>query len=209
MLSARGLAAHGTGAHLVRCEDRVRLCHARRAMLFADEAARTIRTAQMPGALNLFVDGTHCLVRGADRSAAARALHHLVHAHGLVGAALAMAQTRRAQSPAPLGRVGPALLRMAIADDPAATAAGFETRGTRRMVTIRANTFMRRAVHHTARRAHARVLLARGLLVHAAMRDAVIRAEVRRAHGTARGAGVTGAVAALVFALFVHADHQL
>src|SRR5438105_8058399 len=137
-----GLAAHGTGAHLVGCEDRLRLCHTRRAVLFADKAARTVGSAQMPGALNLFVHGTHGLVRGADRSAAARALHHLVHAHGLVGAALAMAQTRHAQSAASLGRVGPALLRMTIADDPAATAAGFETRGTRRMVTIRANTFM-------------------------------------------------------------------
>src|SRR5437016_10885118 len=112
----------------------------------------------MPGALNLFVDGTHSLVRGADRSAAARALRHLVDAHGLVGPALAMAQTRRAQSPAPLGRVGPALLRMAIADDPAATAAGFKTRGTRRMLALGADAFMRRAMHHAARRALARVL---------------------------------------------------
>src|SRR6266550_2060163 len=89
MLSTGGLAAYGTEAHLVRCEDRLRLGYARRAVLFADEAARTIRPAQMPGALNLFVHGTHGLVRGADRSAAARALRHLVHAYGLVGAALA------------------------------------------------------------------------------------------------------------------------
>src|SRR2546425_5163241 len=88
----------------------------------------------MPGALNLFVHGTHSLVRGADRSAAARALRHLVHTHGLVGAALAIAQTRRAQSAAPLGRVGPALLRVGVTDDPAATATRFETRGTRRML---------------------------------------------------------------------------
>src|SRR5882762_342270 len=165
MRSAGGLAAYGTGAHLVRCEDRLRLGHARRAVLFADEAARTVSPAQVPGALNLSVHGAHGLVRGADRSAAARALHHLVHAHGLVGAALAMAQTRRAQSPAPLGRVRLTLLRMAVTNDPAATAAGFETRGTRRMlappVRVRADAFMRRAVRHAARRAQARVLLAR------------------------------------------------
>src|SRR2546423_13879900 len=161
----------------------------------------------MPGALNLFVHGTHGLVRGADRSAAARALRHLVDAHGLVGPALAMAQTRRAQSAAPLGRVGPTLLRMAIADDPAATAARFETRGTGRMIALCADTFMRRAMHHAARRALARVLFAGGLLVHSAMGDAVLGTEVGRAHGTPRGASLTGAVAELV--LFVDADHQL
>src|SRR5882672_4956692 len=174
MLSARGLAAHGTGAHLVRREDGLRLRHARRAVLFAHEPARPVSSAQVPGALNLFVHGTHGLVRGADRSAAARALHHLVHAHGLVGAPLAIAQARLTQSPAPLGRVGPALLRVGVTNDPAAAAAGFETRGTGRMLTICADTFMRRAVHHAARRAQARVLFAGGLLVHATAGDAVI-----------------------------------
>src|SRR6267154_3660722 len=186
-----GLAAHGTDAHLVRREDGLGLGHARRAMLFAHEPARPVRSAQMPGALNLFIHGTQGLVRGADRAAAAGALLHLVHAHGLVGAALAMAQTRRAQAPAPLGRVGPALLRMAVTNDPAATAAGFETRGTCRMlappVRVCADALMRRAVRHAARRAHARVLLAGGLLVHATARDAVIGTEVRRAHGTLCG----------------------
>src|SRR6266404_3622046 len=211
MRSTGGLAAHGTRAHLVRREDGLRLGHARRAVLFAHEPARTVSPAQMPGALNLFVHGTHGLVRGTDRSTAARALRHLVHAHGLVGAALAMAQTCRAQSPAPLGRIRPALLRMTITNDPAATAAGFETRGTGRMLAlpVRADAFMRRAVHHAARRAHARVLLTGGLLVHAAAGDAVIRAEIRRAHGTPRGASVTSAVAVLVVPFLVHADHQL
>src|SRR5258705_7116217 len=215
MLSAGGLAAHRTRAHLVRCKDRLRLGHARRAMLFAHEPARPVRSAQVPGALNLFVHGTHGLVRGADRAAAARALRHLVHAHGLVGAALAMAQTRRAQAPAALGRVGPALLRMTVTHDPAATTAGFETRGTCRMLDppgrVRADAFMHRAVRHAARRAQARVLLAGGLLVHATAGDAVIGAEILRAHGTACGASLTGAVAALVFPLLlrVHADHQL
>src|SRR5947207_12186583 len=120
-------------------------------MLFADEAARTIGSAQVPGALNLFVHGTHGLVRGADRSAAARALHHLVHAHGLIRAPLTMAQTRRAQAAAPLGRVRSTLLRVTVAHHPAATAAGFETRGTGRMVALSADAFMRRAVHHSAR----------------------------------------------------------
>src|SRR5437660_4939090 len=118
-----GLAAHGTGAHLVRCEDRLRLCHTRRAVLFADKAARTVGSAQMPGALNLFVHSTHGLMRGADRAAAARALRDLVDADGLMRPALTMAQTRRAQSAAPLGRVGAALLGMTVAHRPAATAA--------------------------------------------------------------------------------------
>src|SRR6266513_2954491 len=137
----------------------------------------------------------------------ARALHHLVHAHGLVGPALAIAQTRRAQSAAPLGRVRLTLLRMTVAHDPAATAAGFETRGTGRMLALGADALMRRAVRHAARRAQARVLFAGGLLVHAAARDAVFGAEIRRAHGTPRGASLTRAVAALAFPLLVHADH--
>src|SRR2546421_11621735 len=151
----------------------------------------------MSGALNLFVHGTHGLVRGADRSAAARALRHLVHAHGLIRAPLAMAQTLRAQSATPLGRIGPALLRMTVAHRPAAVATGFETRRTRRMLALGADAFMRRAVHHAARRALARVLLAGGLLVHSAMSNAVLGAEVRRAHGTAGSAGVTRTVAEL------------
>src|SRR5258705_13460490 len=215
-----GLAAHGTGAHLVRREHGLRLRHARRAMLFAHEPARPVSSAQVPGALNLFVHGTHGLVRGADRSAAARALRHLVHAHGLVGAALAIAQTRLTQSAASLGRVGPTLLRVGVTNDPAATAAGFETRGTRRMlaVRVRADTFMRRAVHHAARRAHARVLLARRLLVHSAMSNAVLGTEIRRAHRTPCGARLTHAVAPpmvpvpfppSLFPVFMHADHQL
>src|SRR6267154_1196894 len=175
-----GLAAHGTDAHLVRREDGLGLGHARRAMLFAHEPARPVSSAQVSRALNLFVHGTQGLVRGADRSAAARALRHLVHAHGLVGAALTMAQTRRAQPAAPLGRVRLTLLRMTVAHDPAATAAGLETRGARRMLAlrVRADAFMRRAVRHAARRAQARVLLAGGLLVHAAARDPVIGAEI-------------------------------
>src|SRR5260221_2620675 len=206
-----GLAAHGTGAHLIRGEDGLGLGHARRAMLFAHEPARRVSPAQVPGALNLFVHGTQGLVRGADRSAAARALRHLVHAHGLVGAALAMAQTRCAQAAAPLGRVHLTLLRMAVTHDPAATAAGFETRGTCRMlaVWVRADAFMRCAMRHAARRAQARVLLAGGLLVHATAGDAVFGAEVRCANGTPCGASLTGAVAALIFPFLVHADHQL
>src|SRR6266550_4675623 len=135
-------------------------------------------------------------MRSTRRLAAHGTGAHLVHAHGLVGAALAIAQTRRAQSAAPLGRVGPTLLRVGVTDDPAATTAGFETRGTGRMLAVRvcADAFMRRAVHHAARRAHARVLFAGGLLVHATVGDAVIGAEVRRTHGTPWGASLTGAV---------------
>src|SRR5256885_15535665 len=134
----------------------------------------------MPGALILFVHGAHGLVPGADGSAAPRALRHLVHAYRLIRPALTMAQTRRAQSAAPFGRVRPTLLRMTVAHRPAATAAGFETRGTRRMLALGADAFMRRAVHHAARRAPACVLFASGLLVHAAVSDAVLGAEVRR-----------------------------
>ncbi len=66
MRSTGGLAAHWTGAHLVRCEDGLQLGHARRAVLFAHEPARPVSPAQVPGTLNLFVHGTHGLVRGSQ-----------------------------------------------------------------------------------------------------------------------------------------------
>src|SRR2546425_411080 len=60
---------------------------------------------------------------------------------------------------------------------------------------------MQRAVRHAAGLADACVLLAGGLLIHAAPRDAVVRAEVLGADRAARRAGLTGAVV-------VPADHQ-
>ena len=88
------------------------------------------------------------------------------------------------------------------------------------MIALGADAFVRRAVHHAARRALARVFFAGGLLVHAAMPDAVIGTEIRRAHGAPRGASVTDAMTLLVSPLSgtergpggedrMHADHQL
>jgi hypothetical protein len=53
------------------------------------------------------------------------------------------------------------------------------------MIAFGADAFVRRAVRHAAGLANARVLLADGLLVHATLRDAVIRTEVLGAHGAA------------------------
>src|SRR3989442_14515862 len=117
-------------------------------------------------------------MRRADRLAAARALHHLVHAHRLVGPTLPVPQARRAQAAAAPRRVRAALLGMPGADDPPAGAARRETRGTSRVAALRADCFVHRAVRHAARLAYARVLLSGGLLIHTAARDAVVRAEV-------------------------------
>src|SRR5213593_4399677 len=84
-------------------------------------------------------------MRRADRVAAARALRHLIHAHRLVGSALTVPQALRAQTPAPLVRIRVALLRVPVAD-----------------------AFVHRAVRNAAGLADARVLLAGGLLIHAA-----------------------------------------
>src|SRR5207249_1452277 len=124
--------------------------------------------------------------------------HPLVHAHRLVGPARAVAHARGAQAAAAFGRVRPALLGVPVADDPPAAAAGIETRRAGGVVAFRAESFVRRAVLHPAGLADARVLLAGGWLIHAAPGDAVIGAEVFRAHRAPRRARVTGAVPLLV-----------
>src|SRR5437773_6835018 len=140
------------------------------------------------------------LMRRADGLAAARALRHLVHTHRLVGPAFAVAHARRTQPAAPLGRVGHALLRVPIADDPPAAAAGFETRRAGGVVALGAESFVQRAVRQPAGLADARVLLASGLPIHVAVSDAVIGAEVFGAHGAVQRAGITRAVSPVVLA---------
>src|SRR3989454_7316538 len=140
-------------------------------------------------------------MRRADRLAATRALRHLVHAHRLVGPTLTVPQARRAQAAAAPRRVRAALLGVAVADDPPAAAAGRETCRAGRVAALRARSLVHRAVRHAAGLADACVLLAGGLLIHAAPRDAVVRAEVLGADRAARRAGLTGAVV-------VPADHQ-
>src|SRR3989441_1418311 len=140
-------------------------------------------------------------MRRAARLAAARALRHLVHAHRLVGPTLTVPQARRAQAAAAPRRTRAALLGVAVADDPPAAAAGRETCRAGRVAALRADSLVHRAVRHAAGLAHARVLLAGGLLIHTAPRDAVVRAEVRGADRAARRAGLAAAVV-------VPADHQ-
>src|SRR5439155_1236855 len=81
---------------------------------------------------------------------------------------------------------------------PPAAAAGIETRRAGGVVAFRAESLVRRAVLHPAGLADARVLLAGGLLIHAAPGDAVIGAQLLRAHRAPRRARVTGAVPLLV-----------
>src|SRR5256712_11224631 len=94
----------------------------------ADQAARIVGAAQMLRAVDLLIYRAHGLMRRAHRPAAARALRHLVHAHRLVGPALAVPQARRAQTTASLRRGRLALLRLPVADPPAAAAARGEAR---------------------------------------------------------------------------------
>src|SRR2546425_12156554 len=94
-------------------------------------------------AVDLLIYLAHGLMRRTDGLATARALRHLVHAHRLVGPALAVAHARGAQPAAALGRVGPALLRMAIADDPAAAATRLETRRAGGVIALGAEPLVR------------------------------------------------------------------
>src|SRR2546422_5084141 len=195
------LPAGSARPHLIRREDRHRLLGARGPVLPADQATRRVGAAQMRRAVDLPIDDAHGLMCRADRLAAARALRHLVHAHRLVGSALTVPQARRAQTAASLRRVRAALLGVPVADDPPAAAAGRETGRAGHVAALRAHSLVHRAVRHAAGLAHARVLLAGGLLIHTTPGDAVVRAEVLGADRAARRAGLTAAVV-------VPADHQ-
>src|SRR5207245_5954070 len=107
-------------------------------------------------AVHLPIYGAHGLMRRADRVAAARALRHLIHAHRLVGSALTVPQALRAQTAASLGRIRVALLRMPVADDPPAAAAGREARSEEHVPALGADSFVHRAVRHAAGLAGAR-----------------------------------------------------
>src|SRR2546427_8283049 len=137
MLRAGAFAAHGTRLHFIRCEDRRRLLCAVGPVRPADQAPRCVGAVQVARAVHVPIHHTHGLMRRADGLAAARALRHLVDAHGLVGPALAVTHARGAQPAAALGRVRPTLLRVAIADEPPAAAAGLETGPAGGAVTLR------------------------------------------------------------------------
>src|SRR6266702_1666875 len=151
--------------------------------------------------MHLSVHDAHRLMRRADRLGAAGALRHLVHAHRLVGPALTVLEARRAQPAAALRRLSVALLRVAVADDPAAAAARRQARRAGRVSVFGADTLVAGAVLQAARRAEAHVLVAHRLTVHATLGDAVVRAEVFGADRAAVRASLTTAVV-------VPADHQ-
>src|SRR6266581_6122332 len=137
----------------------------------------------------------------ARAPAAARTRRDLVGAHRLVGSALAVPEARRAQAAAPLRGCGVALLRVPVADLPAAAAARREARRARRVPVLRTHAGVSGAVLEPARRAHLHVLVARRQAVHPALGRPVVHTEVLAAHRAAVRAGLAAAVV-------VPADHQ-
>jgi len=201
MALAHALSTDGTRPDLIRCEQRRRLVRARRPVPRAHEASRLVGAAQVGRAVHLSIHHAHGLMRRADRSAAARALRHLVHAHRLVGPALTVLEAGRAQTTASLGRLGVALLRVPVADDPAATAARREARRAGFVPVLGADVLVGRTMLEPARRADAHVLITGRLSVHTTLGDAVVRAEVL---GADRAAGRARLAAAVV----VPTDHE-
>src|SRR6266849_9721597 len=123
---------------------------------------------------------------GAYRPAAARAFNDLVHADWLVRAALTVLEARRAQAPASLRRIRPALLRVPVAHDPAAAAARREAGRAGGVPVLGTHPLVRGTVLQAARSADAHVLVTCRLLVHATVCDAVFRAEILAANRALR-----------------------
>src|SRR6266436_164701 len=100
---------------------------------------------------------------GTDGLTTARALGNLVHAHRLVAPAFTVPHTRRTQPAFPLRRLRVALLRVTVADDPAAAAAWRQARGARRMPVLDAGAPGGGAVREPARGADVHVLVTQRL----------------------------------------------
>src|SRR3989442_13423840 len=98
-------------------------------------------------------------MRVAYRPAAARAFSDLVHAHWLVRAALTVLEERRAQAPASLRRIRPALLRMPVAHDQAAADARREAGRAGGLPGLRGHALVLRAMLQAARSADAHSLV--------------------------------------------------
>src|SRR5258708_13724106 len=124
MPGARVFAAHRAWLDLIGGEEGHCLLHTAGPVSRAHQAPRRVGAAQMLRAMHLSVHHAHCPVRRAYRPAAARAFRDLIHADRLVRAALAVLEARRAQTPASLRRIRPALLRVPVAHDTAPAAAG-------------------------------------------------------------------------------------
>src|SRR3989441_528895 len=194
MALAHALSTDGTRPDFIGREQRGRLVRAGRPVPRAHHAPRSVGAAQVWRAMHLSIHHADGLMRRADGSAAAGALRHLVHAHRLVGAPLTVLEARRAQATASLGRLRVALLRVPVADDPAATAARSEARRAGLVPILGADALVCRAVLEPARRADADVFITCRLPVHATLGDAVVGAEVLGADRAAVGAGLAGAV---------------
>src|SRR5438128_3710757 len=201
MLLARTPAADRTRRDLVGREQRRRFLGTASAVPGAHQASRPVDPAQVERAVHLSIYRAYRLMRRAHRLTAARTRRDLVHAHRLVGSALAIPEARRAQAAAPLRGCGVALLRVPVADLPAAAAARREARRARRVPVLRTHAGVSGAVLEPARRAHLHVLVARRQAVHPALGRPVVHTEVLAAHRAAMRAGLAAAVV-------VPADHQ-
>src|ERR1051325_9136937 len=201
MQFARAPAADRTRRDLVGPEQPRRLLGTASAVPGAHQASRPVDPAQVERAVHLAIHRAHRLMGRAYRLTTARTRRDLVHAHRLVGSALAVSEARPAQPAPPLGARGVARLRLPLADLPAAAAARREARRARRVAVLRTHAGVSGAVLEPARRAHLHVLVARRLAVHPALSRPMVRTEVLAAHRAAVRAGLAAAVV-------VPADHQ-
>jgi hypothetical protein len=181
VVGADMLAARRARRDLIRREQRRCFVGAGACVLPAYQPPRRLGTAQMTRAMDLPINGAYGLMGSTDRLAAARALRHLIHAHRLIAAPLALPHTRRAEPAAAFRRVGTCLLGVLVADDAAAARARLDAQRARRVITFATDPLVGRAVLKLARGARPHVLRTRRFTVHPTLSDAVLDAEVRSA----------------------------
>src|SRR5690348_3331626 len=191
------LAARRARRDLIRREQRRCFVSAGACVLPAHQPPRRLGTAQMTRAIDLPIHGGYGLMGSTDRLAAARALLHLIQAHRFIAATLTLPNARRADPAAAFRCFGTGLFGVLVADDAAAARTRLDAQRARRVIAFATDRLVGRAVLELARGARPHVLRTRGLPVHAALRDAVLDAEVGGAHRAVVRARRAGAVVVL------------
>ena len=193
MMVANRQTARFTTKYFVGRENSIWLERARGAILLADEAPRAIGTSQVPGTVNLTVDGAPRLVLLAYDPIAARAVRDLIRSDDLTGSPFAPSHAFATESALAKGRSRSGSACVGLANDTPAIRTWRQACRARGVTALLAHAFVRGAVTTIARRACPRVRVARRCSIDMAY-HAVVAAERSVTDGALRGACVAADV---------------